>query len=81
MNTVFSCVDLYGQSCVYACLHVQLWEYIHSLVTGWTWGHGIAAALSPLGCQLQQPLNYFFCKFEDVEIIDTQDLNLEPNLQ
>lgn len=65
MNTVFSCVDLCGQPCVYACLRVQLWEYVLSLVTGWTWGCGVAAALSPLGCGVQQPLtqeNYFSCR-------------------
>lgn len=43
---------------IYTVCACSCWEYIFSLATGWIWGHGTAAALHLMGCQIQQ--NIFF---------------------
>lgn len=63
--------------CVCSC-----WEYICSLATRWTWGHGTAAALHRIGCQIQQNIFFplqvwqYICIFLLVNAISEQKKNI-----
>lgn len=50
-------VRMYGVYVFELCI-CSFWENIFSLDTGWTWGHGAAAASLLLGCWIWQ-MRYF----------------------